>query len=69
MCLFSQRNSWLVLAIPLFHAACRHKDAWILIHEAVISFILNKGGAEENNEVKLPPEGASELVYKVLRLP
>ena len=39
------------------------------MHEAVISFILNKGGAEENNVVKLPPEGASQLVYKALRLP
>ena len=49
--------------------ADNHKDVWVFVHEEVISCILNKGGAEENDVVKLPPEGTTKLVYKVLRLP
>ena len=49
--------------------ADNHKDVWVFVYEEVISCILNKGGAEENDVVKLPPEGASKLVYKVLCLP
>ena len=49
--------------------ADNHKDVWVFVHEVVISCILNKGGAEENDVVKLPPEWASQLVYKVLCLP
>ena len=49
--------------------ADNHKDVWVFVHEVVISCILNKGGAEENDVVKLPPEWASKLVYKVLCLP
>ena len=45
------------------------KDARVFVHEAVVSGILNKGGAEENDVVKLPPEEASQLVYKILCLP
>ena len=48
--------------------ADNHKDIWVFVHEVVISCILNKGGAEENDVVKLPPEGAPQLVYKVLCL-
>ena len=49
--------------------ADNHKDAWVFAHEAVVSSILNKGGAEENDVVKLSPEGPSQLVYKILHLP
>ena len=49
--------------------ADNHEDARVFVHEAVVGDILNKGGAKEHNVVKLPPEGPSQLVYKVLRLP
>ena len=49
--------------------ADNHKDVWIFVHEVVISCILNKGGTEENDVVKLPPEGTPQLIYKVLCLP
>ena len=39
--------------------ANNHKDARILINEAIISFILNKGWTEENDLVKLSPEGTT----------
>ena len=49
--------------------ADNHKDVRVFVHEAIVSGIFNKGGAEENNVAKLSPAGASQLVYKVLRLP
>ena len=49
--------------------AVNHEDAWIFVHEVVVSFIINKGGTKENYVVKQPPEGASQLVYQVLRFP
>ena len=45
-----------------------HKDVWIAIHEALVCLVLNKGGAEEHNVVKLAPEGAPQLVQKILCL-
>ena len=63
MCLSSQRSSLLVLASFRSHAAGRHhEDARLFINEAVVSFILDKRGTEENYVVKLSPEGASQLV-------
>ena len=38
--------------------ADNHKDVWVFVHEAVISFVLNECWAEENDVVKLPSEGA-----------
>ena len=46
--------------------ADNHKDVWVFVHEVVIGCILNKGGAEENDVVKLPPERATKLVYRLL---
>ena len=43
-----------------------HKDVRIAIHEAFVGLVLDKGGAEEHNVVKLTPEGASQLVKKIL---
>ena len=45
-----------------------HKDVWIAVHEALVCLVLNKGGAEEHNVVKLASEGASQLVQKILCL-
>ena len=47
--------------------ADNHKDVRVLIHEAVVSGILNKGGAKEHNVVKASPEGATQLVQQILR--
>ena len=45
-----------------------HKDVWIAIHEALVCLVLNEGGAEEHNVVKLSLEGAPQLVQKILCL-
>ena len=45
-----------------------HKDVWIAIHETLVCLVLNEGGAEEHNVVKLALEGASQLVQKILCL-
>ena len=49
--------------------ADNHEYARVFVHEAVVGGILNRGGAEEKNVVKLPPEGTTQLVYKILCLP
>ena len=49
--------------------ADNHKDVWIFVHEVVVGGVLNKGGTEENDVVKLPLEGTTNLVYKILCLP
>ena len=43
-----------------------HKDVQIAIHEALVCLVLNEGGAEENDVVKLAPEGSPQLVQKIL---
>ena len=43
-----------------------HKDVWIAIHEALVCLVLNEGGAEEHNVVKLSLEGSPQLVQKIL---
>ena len=45
-----------------------HKDVWIAIHEALVCLVLNEGGAEEHNVVKLASEGSPQLVQKILCL-
>ena len=45
-----------------------HKDVRIAIHEAFVGFVLDKGGAEEHNVVKLALEGSPQLVQKILCL-
>ena len=43
-----------------------HKDVRIAVHEALVCLVLDKGGAEEHNVVKLTLEGTSQLVQKIL---
>ena len=43
-----------------------HKDVWIAIHEALVCLVLNKGGAEEHDVVKLALEGSPQLIQKIL---
>ena len=43
-----------------------HKDVRVAIHETPVCLILNEGGAEEHNVVKLALEGAPQLVQKIL---
>ena len=45
-----------------------HKDVRNAIHEAPVCLVLNKGGAEEHNVVKLALEGSPQLVQKILCL-
>ena len=45
-----------------------HKDVRIAVHEALVGLVLDKGGAEEHNVVKLAPEGALQLIQKILCL-
>ena len=48
--------------------AGNYPDVRIAVHEAVIGFVLDKGGAEEHDVVNLAPEGAPQLVQKILGL-
>ena len=43
-----------------------HKDVRIAIHEALVCLVFNEGGAKEHDVVKLAPEGAPQLVQKIL---
>ena len=43
-----------------------HKDVWIAVHEALISCVLDKSGAEEHDVVKLASEWAPNLVQQIL---
>ena len=53
-------------ALDLMLQAHDHKDVRVAIHEALVCLVLNEGGAEEHNVVKLAPEGAPQLVQKIL---
>ena len=53
-------------ALDLMLQAHDHKDVRVAIHETLVCLILNEGGAEEHNVVKLAPEGAPQLVQKIL---
>ena len=39
-----------------------HKDVRIAVHEALVCLVLNEGGAEEHDVVKLAPKGSPQLV-------
>ena len=45
-----------------------HKDVRIAIHEALVCLVFNEGRTEEHDVVKLAPEGAPQLVQKILCL-
>ena len=46
-----------------------HKDVRIAIHEAFVGFVLDKGGAEEHNVVKLALEGSRSWFRRYCVLP
>ena len=54
--------------LDLMLQAHDHIDVWIAVHEALVCLVLNKGGSEEHDVVKHAPEGASQLVQKILCL-
>ena len=43
-----------------------HKDVRIAVHEALVSCILDKSGAEEHDVVKLASEWAPQQVQQIL---
>ena len=45
-----------------------HINVRVAVHEALVGLVLDKGGAEEHNVVKLAFEGAPQLVQKILCL-
>ena len=45
-----------------------YPDVWIAVHEALVCLVLDKGGAEEHDVVKLAPKGAPQLIQKILCL-
>ena len=48
--------------------AGNHKDVRIAVHEALISCVLDKSGAEEHDVVKLASEWAPQQVQQILCL-
>ena len=54
--------------LDLMLQAHDHKDVRVAVHEALVGLVLDKGGAEEHDVVKLASEGAPQLVKKVLCL-
>ena len=54
--------------LDLMLQAHDHIDVRVAVHEALVGLVLDKGGAEEHNVVKLAPEGAPQLVQKILCL-
>ena len=54
--------------LDLMLQAHDHKDVRVAVHEALVGLVLDKGGAEEHDVVKLASEGAPQLVYKILCL-
>ena len=56
------------LGLDLMLQANDHINVRIAVHEAFVGFVLDKGGAEEHNVVKLSFEGAPQLVQKILCL-
>ena len=45
-----------------------HINVRVAVHEALVGLVLDKGGAEEHNVVKLALKGAPQLVQKILCL-
>ena len=56
------------LGLDLMLQAHDHINVRVAVHEALVCLVLDKGGAEEHNVVKLALEGAPQLVQKVLCL-
>ena len=54
--------------LDLMLQAVNNKDLRVAVHEAFVCSILDKCGAEEHDVVKLAPEGAPQLVQKILCL-
>ena len=54
--------------LDLMLQAGNYPDVRVAVHEALVCLVLDKGGAEEHDVVKLASEGAPQLVYKVLCL-
>ena len=54
--------------LDLMLQAHDHIDVRVAVHEALVGLVLDKGGAEEHNVVKLASEGAPQLVQKILCL-
>ena len=54
--------------LDLMLQAHDHKDVRVAVHEALVCLVLDKGGAEEHDVVKLASEGAPQLVQKILCL-
>ena len=54
--------------LDLMLLAHDHIDVWIAVNETLVGLVLDKGGAEEHNVVKLALEGAPQLVQKILCL-
>ena len=48
--------------LDLMLQAHDHKDVRIAIHETLVGLVLNEGGTEEHNVVKLAPKGSPQLV-------
>ena len=54
--------------LDLMLQAHDHKDVRVAVHEALVGLVLDKSGAEEHDVIKLAPEGAPQLVQKILCL-
>ena len=54
--------------LDLMLQAHDHKDVRIAVHKAFVGLVLDKGGTEEHDVVKLALEGTPQLVQKVLCL-
>ena len=54
--------------LDLMLQAHDHKDVRVAVHEALVCLVLDKGGAEEHDVVKLAFERAPQLVQKILCL-
>jgi len=53
----------------LFLLTVNLKNVRIVVHKAVVGFIVHKGWAFERNVVKLAPEGATQLLNNVFGFP
>ena len=54
--------------LDLMLQAHDHIDVRVAVNETLVGLVLNKGGAEEHNVVKLALEGSPQLVQKILCL-
>ena len=56
------------LGLDLMLQAGNDPDVRVAVHEALVCLVLDKGGAEEHDVIKLAPERAPQLVQKILCL-